>query len=206
MNTEALLEILSAMCRKMEEKKDFLTELDNAIADGDHGINMAKGFAAVEAKLDQLKGQSIGAVLKTVGMTVVSAVGGSAGPLYGTVYMKAGMVMADKSTMDMNDFLACMKAAVDGVMMRGRAVQGEKTMLDAMIPACEAMEKANAAGLPAKETVEAGVTAAFDGVEYTKTIAATKGRASYIGDRSIGHQDPGATSFAYLLEVVAKAL
>lgn len=206
MNTQTILEIISGMYRKMEEEKDFLTELDNAIADGDHGINMAKGFAAVESKLDQLKEQSISDVLKTVGMTLVSAVGGSAGPLYGTAFMKSGMVMANKNTMDINDFLACMKAAVDGIMMRGRSVKGEKTMLDAMIPALEAMEKANAEGLTAKAVVESGVTAAMNGVEYTKTIPATKGRASYIGERSIGHQDPGATSFTYLLDVVANAL
>lgn len=206
MNTKTILEIFSKMNKKMQEEKDFLTELDNAIADGDHGINMSKGFAAVNSKLDTLQGQSIGTVLKTVGMTLVSAIGGSAGPLYGTAFMKAGMVMADKSTMDINDFLDCMKAAVDGVMMRGRSVQGEKTMLDAMIPALNAMEKANSEGLPANAVVEAGVTAAKNGVEYTKTIPATKGRASYIGERSIGHQDPGATSFTYLLDVVAGAL
>ncbi len=206
MDTKTILEILSKMSEKMEEEKDFLTELDNAIADGDHGINMSKGFLAAKSKLDELQGQSIGQVLKTVGMTLVSAIGGSAGPLYGTAFMKAGMVMADKTTMDINDFLACMKSAVDGVMMRGRSVQGEKTMLDAMIPSLEAMEKANAEGNSAKSVVEAGVKAAFDGVEYTKTIIATKGRASYIGERSIGHQDPGATSFTYLLEVIAGAL
>ena len=206
MNTEKLFEILMAMHQKMEEEKLFLTELDNAIADGDHGLNMAKGFAAVEAKIPQLQGQNIGAILKTVGMTLVSAVGGSAGPLYGTAFMKAGMTMADKTEMDMTDFLACMKAAVDGVMMRGRSVQGEKTMLDAMIPALQAMEKANAEGASDKEALEAGVKAAAEGVEFTKTIAATKGRASYIGERSIGHQDPGATSFTNLLDVIAKAL
>ena len=206
MNTEKLFEMLTAMHQKMEEEKLFLTELDNAIADGDHGLNMAKGFAAVEAKIPQLQGQNIGAILKTVGMTLVSAVGGSAGPLYGTAFMKAGMTMADKTEMDMTDFLACMKAAVEGVMMRGRSVQGEKTMLDAMIPALQAMEKANAEGASDKEALEAGVKAAAEGVEFTKTIAATKGRASYIGERSIGHQDPGATSFMDLLDVIAKAL
>ena len=190
----------------METEKQFLTDLDNEIGDGDHGINMAKGFSAVEAKLGQMKGQSIGAMLKTVGMTLVSAVGGSAGPLYGTAFMKAGMVIGDRETADMNDFLAAMKAAVEGIMMRGRAVRGEKTMLDAMIPALEAMEAANAGGLPAGAILEAGVAAAEEGVEYTKTIAATKGRASYIGERSIGHQDPGATSFTYLLGVIADAL
>ena len=206
MNTQQLLEILAAMHRKMEEEKEFLTELDNAIADGDHGINMAKGFAAVAAKLDEWKDKPIGDILKTVGMTLVSAVGGSSGPLYGTAFLKSGMLMAGRDTMDMNDFLACMKASVDGIMMRGRAVAGEKTMLDAMIPALEAMEQANAGGLSPKAVLETGVKAAAQGVEFTKTIAATKGRASYIGDRSIGHQDPGATSFTDLLTVIAEAL
>lgn len=206
MNTQKIIEILSAMHLKMDEKKDFLTDLDNAIGDGDHGINMARGFSAIDQKLSGLGDKDIGAVLKTAGMTLVSEVGGSAGPLYGTAFMKAGMVMTDKYTMDLKDFLNCMKAAVDGVMMRGRSVQGEKTMLDAMIPALQAMEKAESDGLSAKAVVEAGVVSAMNGVEYTKTIPATKGRARYLGERSIGHQDPGATSFACLLDVIAKAL
>ena len=206
MDTGAILAILSQMSGRMEEEKEYLTELDNAIADGDHGINMAKGFSALKQKLPALGDKDIGTVLKTAGMTLVSAVGGSAGPLYGTAFMKAGMVMAGKAAMDMDDLLSCLRAAVDGVMQRGRAVQGEKTMLDAMIPALEAMEKAWAEGADAKAAAEAGVAAAAAGVEFTKTIPATKGRASYIGERSIGHQDPGATSFTYLLDVVAKAL
>ncbi len=206
MNAQSVLDILSAMSRKLDEQKEFLTELDNIIADGDHGINMAKGFAAVDAKLDQLKDKSIGTILKTVGMTLVSAVGGSAGPLYGTAFMKAGAVIGDGEEIDINGFLACMNAAVDGVMARGRAIEGEKTMLDAMIPALHAMEQANSDGFQAKKVLEAGVSAAEAGVEFTKTIAATKGRASYIGERSIGHQDPGATSFTFLLDVIAKSL
>ena len=145
-NTEQVITIISQMSRRMEEKKEYLTDLDNAIADGDHGINMAKGFAAVEAKLDGMSGQDIGTVFKTVGMTLVSAVGGSAGPLYGTAFMRAGMTVSGKHEMDINDFLVCMKAAADGVMMRGRSVRGEKTMLDSMIPALDAMEKSNSEG------------------------------------------------------------
>ena len=206
MNTQQVIEVLAAMSRRMEEEKEFLTELDNRIADGDHGINMARGFAAVEQKLPALAGQDIGAVLKTTGMTLVSVVGGSAGPLYGTAFMRAGMLMNGKNEMDMNDLIACLRGAIEGVMARGKAVRGEKTMLDAMIPALDAMEQANAAGASAKEALNRGVEAAKAGVEFTKTIAATKGRASYIGDRSIGHQDPGATSFTDLLEVIAQAV
>lgn len=206
MDKKNVFDIIAAMSRKMEEEKEFLTDLDNAIGDGDHGINMAKGFSAVAAKLEQLSGQDIGSALKTIGMTIVSAVGGSSGPLYGTAFMKAGMVMAGKNEMDIDDFLACMKAGIEGVMMRGHASAGEKTMLDAMIPALNAMDKAKAEGAAPKNILEAGVAAAQSGIEYTKTIIATKGRASYIGERSLGHQDPGATSFTYLLDIVAKAL
>ena len=206
MNIDGVMTVLSKMHERMDEQKQYLTDLDNVIADGDHGINMAKGFAAVEQKLPQLADKDIGTVFKTVGMTLVSAVGGSAGPLYGTAFMKAGMLMAGKADMDMADLLACLRAAIDGIMMRGKAVQGEKTMLDAMIPALEAMEQANSAGQSPREILAVGVEAAEKGVEFTKTIAATKGRASYIGERSIGHQDPGATSFTFLLDVIAQAV
>lgn len=206
MNKENIFSVLRRMNEKMQAERDFLTDLDNAIADGDHGINMAKGFAAVTEKLDTLGGQTLGGVLRTVGMTLVSAVGGSAGPLYGTAFMRAGGVMQEREEMTVDDFIACMKAGIEGVMTRGHAVYGEKTMLDAMIPALSAMEEKNTQGVSAKEVLEAGVAAAREGVEYTKTIPATKGRASYIGERSIGHQDPGATSVTFLLEVIAGAV
>lgn len=206
MNKENIFSVLRRMNEKMQAERDFLTDLDNAIADGDHGINMAKGFAAVAEKLDTLGGQNLGGILRTVGMTLVSAVGGSAGPLYGTAFMRAGGVMQEREEMTVDDFIACMKAGIEGVMTRGHAVYGEKTMLDAMIPALSAMEEKNTQGVSAKEVLEAGVAAAREGVEYTKTIPATKGRASYIGERSIGHQDPGATSVTFLLEVIAGAV
>ena len=201
-----MIEALRAMSRRMAAEKDFLTQLDNEIADGDHGINMARGFAAVERKLPELADKDIGTILKTVGMTLVSAVGGSAGPLYGTAFLKSGMAMAGKTEISLDDFLACLKTAIEGVQQRGRAVRGEKTMLDAMVPALEAMAAARASGGDAKTVLAAGIAAAREGVEFTKTIAATKGRASYIGERSIGHQDPGATSFAFLLEAVSTCL
>ncbi|MBQ0101184.1 MAG: dihydroxyacetone kinase subunit L [Firmicutes bacterium] len=206
MNTEQVIGIIALMGKRMEQEKEFLTDLDNAIADGDHGINMARGFAAVEAKIAPLGDKDIGTVLKTAGMTLVSAVGGSAGPLYGTAFMRSGVVMNGKTEMNIADLTACLKASVEGVMQRGKAVKGEKTMLDSMIPALEAIENGINGGLDSKDAVLCGVKAAREGVEYTKTIAATKGRASYIGERSIGHQDPGATSFTYLLEVIADAL
>lgn len=206
MNTAKIIQMVLKIGQRMEQEKQFLTDLDNAIADGDHGINMARGFAAVETKIADFGDKDIGTVLKTTGMTLVSAVAGSAGPLYGTAFMRAGMLMNGKTEMDISDFIACLKAAVEGVMQRGKSVQGEKTMLDAMIPSLEAMEKAYADGLSEKEVILCGVEAAKNGVEFTKTIAATKGRASYIGERSIGHQDPGATSFTYMLEEIADSL
>ena len=206
MDANGVIEALRAMSRRMEAEKDFLTQLDNEIADGDHGINMARGFAAVEKKLPELTGKDIGTILKTVGMTLVSAVGGSAGPLYGTAFLKSGMAMAGKTEISLDDFLACLKVAIEGVQQRGRAVRGEKTMLDAMIPALEAMAAARASGGDDKAILSAGIAAARGGVEFTKTIAATKGRASYIGERSIGHQDPGATSFTFLLEAISTCL
>ena len=206
MNTEKIIRIISQMSRRMDQEKEFLTDLDNAIADGDHGINMARGFCAVEQKIADFGSKDIGTVLKTAGMTLVSAVGGSAGPLYGTAFMKSGMIMNGKNEMNISDFIECIKVSVEGIMQRGKAVRGEKTMLDAMIPSLEAMEKAFSDGLSDKEIIEHGVEAAKNGVEFTKTIAATKGRASYIGERGIGHQDPGATSYTFLLDVVANAL
>lgn len=206
MDSSKVLEIIQAIGNKIEEEKDYLTELDNVIGDGDHGINMARGFQMVETKLPSLEGKDIGTILKTVGMTLVSTVGGSSGPLYGTAFMKAGMAMAGKNEMNLDDFLNCLDIAIEGVKMRGKATQGEKTMLDAMIPALDAMKTAKEAGMEAKMVLEVGVGAAWEGVEYTKTIIATKGRASYIGERSIGHQDPGATSFSDILETISSCL
>ena len=192
MNTEKLIAVIRKAGAKIEAEKDFLTELDNVIADGDHGINLARGFGEVDKKLDALADKEPGDVLKTVGMTLVSTVGGASGPLYGTGFMKMGAAVKGKADVDVPSFLEGLQAAIEGIMQRGRSTKGEKTMLDSMIPAKEAME-----------AFAAGVAAAWEGVEYTKTIAATKGRASYIGERSIGHQDPGATSFTMVLEIVA---
>lgn len=206
MDVNGVMAVLQAMSRRMATEKDFLTQLDNEIADGDHGINMARGFAAVATKLPELASKDVGTILKTTGMTLVSAVGGSAGPLYGTAFLKSGMAMAGKTDISLDDFLDCLKVAIEGVQQRGRAVRGEKTMLDAMIPALEAMTAARTSGDDAKAVLSAGIAAAREGVEFTKTIAATKGRASYIGERSIGHQDPGATSFTFLLEAISTCL
>lgn len=202
-DSSKVLEIIRAIGLKMEEEKEYLTELDQPIGDSDHGINLARGFGAVEGKLDSLEGKDIGTILKMVGMTLVSTVGGASGPLYGTAYMKAGMVLAGKNEMDITDFLAMMKAAVEGVMQRGHATVEEATMLDAMVPSLKTMKDAAAEGKSVREALEAGVRAAWAGAEHTKDLVATKGRASYVGERGLGHQDPGATSYSYMLEVIA---
>lgn len=196
--------IIEGMAKKIEAEKDYLTQLDNEIGDGDHGINLARGFQAVEKKLPSLAGGDIGALLKGVGMQLVSTVGGASGPLYGTAFMKAGMACKGLTELDGPQFVKALEAAVDGIKMRGKATEGEKTMLDALCPALKVMQEEVAACKSLKEALQDAVAAAEKGVEYTKTIIATKGRASYLGERSLGHQDPGATSSLYLLQVLAE--
>lgn len=196
--------IIEGMAKKIEAEKEYLTELDNEIGDGDHSINLARGFEAVEKKLPSLAGGDIGALLKGVGMQLVSTVGGASGPLYGTAFMKAGMACKGLTEIDGPAFVKAMEAAVDGIKMRGKATEGEKTMLDALCPALKVMQDDVAAGKSLKEALQDAAQAAEKGVEYTKTIIATKGRASYLGERSLGHQDPGATSSLYLLQVLAE--
>lgn len=204
MNSEKVLEILLEISRKMEEQKDYLTELDQPIGDSDHGINLARGFAAVAGKRPELEGKDIGTMLKTVGMTLVSTVGGASGPLYGSAYMKAGMAVAGKTEIDTQDFLNLLKAAIEAVKQRGHATVEEATMLDAMVPSLQAMEEAFARGCSAEEVLKQGAAAAWAGAEHTKELVATKGRASYVGERGLGHQDPGATSYSYMLETIAQ--
>ena len=204
-DTAKVLEILGNMKTAIDENAQFLTDLDAAIGDNDHGINMARGFNKIGESLPDMAGKDIGAVLKKAGMDLVSTVGGSSGPLYGTAFMKAGAKAAGKYEIGMAEFLVMFEEAVEGVRMRGKAVKGEKTMLDSMIPALDAMKAAAASENDVGTVFAIGVKAAEEGVEYTKTIPATKGRASYLGERSIGHQDPGATSFMFLLKAAAQA-
>lgn len=201
-----LIKLLDKMGDRIIKEKEFLTELDAPIGDSDHGINMAKGFTEVKKKLPELAGKDVGTIFKTAGMTLVSTVGGSSGPLYGTAFMKLGMALAGKETVDFHEFMEGFKLGVEGVKQRGRSTTGEKTMLDAMVPAMDAMNEAFEKNQDARSAFSEGVKAAEAGVEYTKTIIATKGRASYVGERSIGHQDPGATSFTYMLQEAAENL
>ena len=198
--------ILQKIGEKIEEQKDYLTELDQPIGDSDHGINLARGFKAVSEKLATVQDKDIGTILKTAGMALVSTVGGASGPLYGSAYMKMGMALNGKTEIGMDDFLKGMDTAVEAVMQRGKAVAEEATMLDAMLPAVAAMKEAAAQGADAKAVLEAGCRASWAGGEHTKDLVATKGRASYVGERGLGHQDPGATSFSFMLETVKDCL
>lgn len=205
-DSKKILTILSKINFRLQENKDFLTGLDSAIGDGDHGINMSRGFLAVMEKLPQMEDKDIATILKNVGMTLVSTVGGASGPLYGTAFMRAGAAAAGKTALRGADFLALLDAAVEGIRQRGKAQKGEKTMLDALVPALEAFEAEHASGASPRRALERAVDAAREGVEHTKTIIATKGRASYLGERSLGHQDPGATSALLMLEALLESL
>lgn len=199
---EQVLAFIRLFSEKMTEHRQELTDLDQAIGDGDHGINMSRGFKAVMEKLPSMEDKSIDDLLKTIGMTLVSTIGGASGPLYGTAFLKAGMIAKGKDRLSSEDLLAMLNEAIGGIQLRGKAVRGEKTMLDSIMPAVDSIKASLESGEDIKETCEKAEQAAWDGVEYTKSIIATKGRASYLGERSIGHQDPGATSMAYLIQAI----
>ena len=181
--------------------KEFLTDLDRAIGDADHGANMARGFTEVMNNVPQDE-ENIGAALKKTGMTLLSKVGGASGPLYGTAYMKAAGAVQGKTELSIEDLKAMLEAAIGGIKLRGKAERGEKTMLDALEPALDALTGAIEKGEDRDTCLNQMCDAAREGVQFTKTIRATKGRASYLGDRSIGHQDPGATSSLLTLEAI----
>jgi dihydroxyacetone kinase-like protein len=206
MNGFKVIEIINKIADKIEENKLFLTELDAAIGDGDHGLNMSKGFHAVREKLKVDPGTNIGDILKKTGMTLVSNVGGASGPLYGTAFMKASVEVTGKEEIDIRDFEKMLIAALEGIKMRGKAVLEDKTMVDAIEPALRELSKGLGQGLSGKEALREAVDAAYRGVEHTKDILARKGRASYLGERSIGHQDAGATSSAIILETIYEAI
>lgn len=183
-----------AFAAAIADNKDYLTELDAAIGDADHGINMNRGMQAVLGKLDAGADDDIGALLKAVGMTLVSTVGGASGPLYGTLFLRMGTSAAGKPGLSAQDWATALAAGVDGVQARGKAEPGDKTMIDALVPAAEAVTSALAGGAALDEALGKSAEAARHGMEATIPLVARKGRASYLGERSAGHQDPGATS------------
>jgi phosphoenolpyruvate---glycerone phosphotransferase subunit DhaL len=195
---------VEAFSSTVSENRDYLTRLDSAIGDADHGTNMDRGMKAVLGKLNGLEDEDIGAILKTVGMTLVSTVGGAAGPLYGTLFLQMGVATAGKSELEPDDWAAALDAAVKGVQMRGKAEPGDKTMLDALIPARDSFSAAVAEGASFEEALTRSAEAAEDGMLATIPLVARKGRASYLGERSAGHQDPGATSSQLLVKTAAE--
>ncbi len=206
LTSDLLIEILKNIAKVIETHKQYLCDIDAAIGDGDHGFNMNKGFKAVAEKLNDVKDSDCGTILKTTAMTLISTIGGAAGPLYGTAFLKAAKVVDGKKDLDNDDIVKMFDEGIKGVIMRGKAEQGEKTMLDALIPAFEEIKRALDSGSSVPEAFIRATKAACDGVEYTKTIRATKGRASYLGDRSIGHQDAGATSSYLIIKTIADTI
>ncbi|MBN1040562.1 dihydroxyacetone kinase subunit L [Clostridium botulinum] len=199
-------DILVKVEKVIEENKLYLSELDAAIGDGDHGLNMNKGFKAVIEKIKDLPEDDLGNIFKNSGMALVSNVGGASGPLYGTAFMKAAMVVNKKSEMDINDFIKVLEQALGGIKMRGKGQEGEKTMIDTLSPAIEAGNKSIGENKSVKEVLLEIKEAAKNGMEHTKDIVATKGRASYVGERSIGHIDAGATSMYLILNTIVEEL
>ena len=186
------------------EQRDYLVDLDRAIGDGDHGENMDRGFKAALEALGQAQPGSVAEVLKTVAKTLMSTVGGAAGPLYGTAFLRASKAAGD-GDLDGAGVAAVIAGALEGIQARGKATTGEKTMVDAWTPALEAARAAAESGSDPAAVLEAAATAAEAGAAATEPMRATKGRASYLGERSIGHLDPGAVSTSLILRAAVRA-
>jgi dihydroxyacetone kinase-like protein len=203
-SSETVVRWLELCAKTFQEHKDELTQLDAAIGDADHGANMARGFSAVQAKLASLQGKDIGAIFKTTAMTLISTVGGASGPLYGTFFMQAAANTAGKTNLTPDDLFAMFEAGFQGLASRGKAVMGDKTMVDAFQPAVEAMKPhgADTAAL----ALDRAIIAAKRGAALTIPLVAKKGRASYLGERSAGHQDPGSLSTVLLFEALRDAV
>ena len=201
--TEDTLRWINQVTLVLRENREFLTQLDSPIGDADHGINMDRGFKAVLEKLPTVAAMDIGSILKTVGTTLVSTVGGASGPLYGTAFLRAGMATSGKHELYEADVVNLLEVALEGVKARGKAQPGEKTMVDALTPALAAAKEAEAQNLGLSELLRRASEAAEKGMKATIPMLATKGRASYLGERSIGHQDPGATSSWLILKTLA---
>jgi phosphoenolpyruvate---glycerone phosphotransferase subunit DhaL len=204
-STQATLDVVREMAAAMEEHRRYLTKLDSEIGDGDHGNNMHRGFQAALERLDGADPSTPADVLKIVSMALVSKVGGAAGPLYGTAFLRASSALQDRDEVSAEDAAEALEAALGGIRQRGKAEAGDKTIVDALEPAVEAAKGAAADGSVAG-VFRAGAEAAKEGAESTVPLTARKGRASYLGDRAQGHRDPGATSTYYLLDAAARAV
>ena len=202
---EDVLRWIRTFAAEVEANKEYLTQLDAAIGDADHGINMQRGMSAVLGKVDAASEErDVGALLKTVGMTLVSTVGGAGGPLYGTLFLQMGTAVGGKDELGPDDWAAALDAAIAGVQARGKAEPGDKTMIDALVPGRDALTAALGGGATFADALRRSADAAEQGMRATVPLVAKKGRASYLGERSAGHQDPGATSSHLLLKTAAE--
>jgi dihydroxyacetone kinase-like protein len=204
-NRDAVLTWIRRFGAEIEEQRAELVRLDTAIGDGDHGTNMDRGMRKALANLETLEGDDIGGALKSVGMALVSSVGGAAGPLYGTLFLQMGAATTGADSLDVAGLADALEAGVTGVQARGKAEPGDKTMVDALQPAVAALRAAAEGDTSLPEAVGRAVAAAEDGMKSTIPMEARKGRASYLGPRSVGHQDPGATSSYLLLRSAGEA-
>jgi len=202
--TSQLVRFLEIFADRIRAARDELTALDAAIGDADHGINMDRGMTAIRELLPTLDGAASGTLLKQTGMKLISTVGGASGPLYGTFFLRAGTALGESESVGPAQLVAALRAGLDGVVARGHAEPDDKTMVDAMRPAVEALEAAGASGWPG--SLDAAARAAAEGRDRITPLVARKGRASYLGERSAGHQDPGATSTTMLFESLRDAL
>ena len=201
---EDVLRWLSALQKVFAENRQQLTDLDSAVGDGDFGISLDRGFTAVQAELTTNPPADIRAVFQNVATVLIKTMGGSSGPLLGTFFLRAGTASASKSELDPVDVVALFQAGVEGMQQRGKAALGDKTMMDAWLPAVDAMRGALEAGGGVTEVLDRGTAAAVAGAEATKSMTARKGRASYLGDRSVGHPDPGAIAAHLMLKAAAE--
>ena len=200
---EDVLRWLGALQNVFAEHRQQLTDLDSAVGDGDFGISLDRGFTAVQAELGANPPPDIRGVFQSVATVLIKTMGGSSGPLLGTFFLRAAATAAGKSELTPADVVAIFQAGVEGLQQRGKAALGDKTMLDALIPAVDAMRGALEAGSGQAEILERGAAAAEAGMRATVAMQARKGRGSYLGERSVGHQDPGATGSYLLLKAAA---
>jgi phosphoenolpyruvate---glycerone phosphotransferase subunit DhaL len=203
--TAALDEWVRRFAALVARNRDHLTELDAAIGDADHGSNMDRGMRAAVAALDEPRPATAGALFTKVGMTLVSTVGGASGPLFGTFFLRMGTSFGDQEFASPLDFAAALRAGLGGVVARGKAEPGDKTMYDALAPAVDALDRALADNAPLADGLKIARDAAAAGRDATTPMLARKGRASYLGERSVGHQDPGATTVSLLWEAAAES-
>lgn len=204
--TQATQDVIEEMAAAMEEHRRDLTRLDSEIGDGDHGNNMHRGFQAALERLEGTNPPTPADALKAVSMALVSKVGGAAGPLYGTAFLKASTALSGKEDLSPEDVAEAIEAALAGVKQRGKAEEGDKTMVDALSPAADAAKEAASSGKSVGEVFRAAAEAAGEGAEATVPLVARRGRASYLGQRAAGHMDPGARSTYLLLDAAARLL